>query len=419
MIILGGTTALVDLVTSAAGTVQAHVSWVDRDNGAPPVEVPGSENYIISTATTTTIGESPTGVNKRNLKLILVRNAHATVSNTITVRHNDGTNTVELAEVTLLPSEKLIIDDNGVVFVYDAQGGVKGPSSGGVDPSINDFRLTGVSATPVMTSDNAALSTIYLAQHKGNAIALFDGVNWQLAEPPAEVSLAVTGRTTDLPFDIFAYLNTSGVVTLEFLNWTNATTRATGLTRVDGVWTKTGDSTRRYLGSCRARSATTFAFVRSTADVSVKLDLWNNNNRVETSFMLWSLTNSWAYTLATWRQAQALATMQVDIMVGLQQETFNARLAVTSRNSTISIPRHVGIGYDVTTAILAASVSAATANTVISIEAHQMAQIAHQPAIGRHFYAWLEISTATGTCTWIGDDGALRLMSGMTGSWES
>jgi hypothetical protein len=186
---------------------------------------------------------------------------------------------------------------------------------------------------------------------------------------------------------------------------------------VNGVWTKTGDQTRRYLGSCRPRSATTYHWVLNGTDAPVKLDLWNVDNRVEMSFNLVASTNTWTYTTATWRQAQGSTNYQVDIMVGLQEDFFESTLITSSRNSTISIPRQCGIGYDSTTAFNGET--AATTNTVASIEACQMARIKNQPGIGRHFYAWLEISTATGTCTWVGDDGALRLQSGMSGSWNA
>jgi hypothetical protein len=188
------------------------------------------------------------------------------------------------------------------------------------------------------------------------------------------------------------------------------------LVRLDGVLVKSGDSTRRYLGSCRPRSATTFHHVTAGDDLPCKFDLWNVANRIEFPFRLRALTNTWTYTLATWRQAQGSANYQVDVMVGLQEENFLADLIVSSRNSTVSIPRQVGIGFDSTTAFT--GLASETANTVVSIECQQEATISHMPTIGRHFYAWLEISTATGTCTWIGDDGALRLQSGMTGSWN-
>ncbi len=280
-------------------------------------------------------------------------------------------------------------------------------------PITNGFRLTGVSATPIMTADSTTLNTIFLTPFRGSQIALYNGTSWDLFSS-AEVSLAVTGRTTDLPFDVFAF-NSSGVVTLEFLDWSTATARATNLVLQDGVWCKTGDLTRRYLGSCRARSATTFHWVRAGVDLPAKLDLFNAVNRVATSFSLIASTNTWNYTVATWRQAQGSTNYQIDVMVGLQEESFVADLQVTSRNSTISIARSVGIGFDSTTAFT--GVTSTTTNTVINQNADQQASIANLPAIGRHFYAWIEISVATGTNTFVGDDGALNIQSGMIGIW--
>jgi hypothetical protein len=414
MINLVGTAEKIQLVTSAAGAIDVLNAWADWDTTTQVGENPDGSSAAITTAATTDIIAAPGAGKRRNVKLISVRNKSASVSNTVTLQRVDATRTVEIFKTPLLANEQLILSDAGVPFVYDAFGGVKNAGTPAIDPSINDFRLSGVSGTPVMTADSTTLSTIFLAQYKGNRIALYDGANWQLLTPLSEVSLAVSGRTTDLPFDIFAFLS-GGAVTLEFLNWTNSTTRATGLTRVDGIWTKTGDPTRRYLGSCRARSATTFHWVRAGVDLPAKLDLFNANNRVEVNWSVVSLTNSWAYTLATWRQAQGSALYQCEVMVGLQEENFGATVAVTSRNSTISIPRHVGIGYDSTTAI--SGVTSGTANTVASIEADQWGRFINQPTIGTHKYCWLEISTATGTCTWVGDDGALRLQSGMTGEW--
>jgi hypothetical protein len=377
---------------------------------------PGMKNTKITTATTTTIDHtsSPASGVARTINCIIIKNIHASASNTISVIHSDGTTIVELHECTLFAGEKIELSDSGTFRVYDSNGQLK---VGGlaVDPSVNNFRLTGVSATPIMVADSTILSTIFLAQFNGNAIALNDGTNWQLVQPTSEPSLAVTGRTTDLPFDIFAFIS-AGSVALEFLNWTSATARATALARTNGVWVKSGDITRRYLGSCRARSATTFHHVTVGTDLPCKFDLWNVDNRREHGFRLLASTNTWAYTLATWRQAQASANYQIEVMVGLQEDFFEATLLTASRNSTISIPRHCGIGFDSTTAFT--GISAGSTNEVASIENHQIARIKHQPTIGRHFYAWLEISTATGTCTWIGDDGALRIQTGMTGCWE-
>jgi hypothetical protein len=417
--LLQSATDQLELVLTAAGDVDAHVSFVDTDATVTSASdmVPGKQNLNSTTASTFQLCSSPASGKVRNVKFISVRNVHATVSNTATVQYTSSSpsGTFELFKCTLLAGEQLVCRE-GTWFHFDALGAVY--STGGVlvDPARNDFRLSGVTATPVMTADSTSLSTIFLCQYKGNHLSLFDGTNWQDCAPAAEVSLAVTGRTTDLPFDIFAFLN-AGVVTLEFTNWTNATTRATALVRLDGVLVKSGDSTRRYLGSCRPRSATAFHFVRNGDDLPCKFDLWNVTNRVEFPFVLRSLTNTWAYTLATWRQAQGSVNYQVDVMVGLQEENFLADLLVTSTNASTTVSRQVGIGFDSTTAFIGAVGSVSNPAAVAS-ECLAHATVSHQPTIGRHFYSWLEISTATGTTTWLGDNGALRVQSGMTGSWN-
>jgi len=408
------------LVTSAAGDIDVEVDFVDTDDPITPTSnmVPDTQSTTIVTAATTDVCATPAASKVRNVKAVKINNVHASVSNVVELLRHDGTNARRLMPaVTLLAGEAAMISDTGVAFHYTALGSVY--SSGGpiVDPARNDFRLSGVTGTPVMVADSTTLSNIFLCQHKGNHLSLFDGNNWQDCAPAAEISLAVTGRTTDLPFDIFGFLS-GGVVTLEFLNWTNATTRATALVRLDGVLVKSGDSTRRYLGSCRPRSATTFHWVTIGSDLPCKFDLWNADNRVEFPFVLRALTNTWAYTLATWRQAQASANYQVDVMVGLQVENFMADLMATSTNASTTVAREVGIGFDSTTAFT--GITGSSSNPA-AVAAQQIAHatLSHQPTIGRHFYAWLEISTATGTTTWFGDNGALRIQSGMTGSWNA
>lgn len=279
---------------------------------------------------------------------------------------------------------------------------------------INGFRLSGVTATPVMTSDNASLNTIFLVPYKSNTIALYDGTNWNLYQPSSERSLALSGRTTDLPFDIFAYDN-AGTVTLEFTNWSNATTRATPLVFQDGVLVRSGATTRRYLGTCRPRSATTFSWRVGTNDASARIDLWNADNRVEIPFFVKDTTNSWNYTTATWRQARASANNQVEVIVGLQESSILLSLQSTSSNTSANIGRVVALAYDSTSVpggVYQASTNAANYITGIS------ASLTHQTGIGRHYYAWLEYSVASGTCTWYGDNAGNTMQSGIHGTFH-
>lgn len=285
------TTDKLQLNLSAAITVDVHASWVDLSG---TTVTPDRTNTNISGAGDTDIVATPGASTTRNVKTLNIRNRHASSSVDVIVKYNANGTVSELHKVTLLAGQALVYVEGFPWVVIPAFSSV-------VDANRNDFRLTGVTATPVMIADSTTLSTIFLTPYKGNGISLYSGGAWHVRSS-GEVSLAVTGRTTDLPFDIFAYDN-AGVVTLEFLDWTNATTRATGLTRQDGVWTKTGDATRRYLGSCRARSATTFHHRLAGDDVPVRIDLWNADNRVEHAFTLRALTNTWTYTTATWRPA--------------------------------------------------------------------------------------------------------------------
>jgi hypothetical protein len=274
-----------------------------------------------------------------------------------------------------------------------------------------------------MTADNNALATIYLAQFRGNVIALYNGVNWDQITS-AEVSLALSGRTTDLPFDIFCY-NSGGVPTLEFLDWTNATTRATALVRQDGVWCKSGALTRRYLGSCRARAGNTFSLVRngvttsSGAGTTAQIDLFNADNQVADYATQTDTTDSWTYTTAAFRQANGSATNQIEIMVGLQEKILKAHATVLVRSSTTSIRGTVGIGVDSTTVNSAQIVQSAISPTS-ALKLPSNAELNTQITIGRRFIAWLEYSVATGTTTWSGDDALASSLhqSGLHIRWE-
>jgi len=295
--------------------------------------------------------------------------------------------------------------------------------NGSGNPATNGFRLTGVSATPVMTADNTSLATIYLAPFRGNVIALYNGVNWDQITS-AEVSLALSGRTTDLPFDIFVY-NSGGVPTLEFLDWTNATTRATAVVRQDGVWCKSGALTRRYVGSCRARVGNTFSLVRngvttaSGVGTTARLDLWNADNQVEDYATQTDTTDSWTWTTASFHQANASATNQIEIMVGLQEKILQAEVVAMARNSTASIRAEVGIGIDSTT-VNSAQITHSAVTPTTSVKMPTIAVLKTQPTIGRRFVAWLEQSVATGTATWSGDDAVAASLqqSGLSIRWE-
>jgi hypothetical protein len=106
--LLDSTSDLVRLITSASASIEVHAAWVDWDTG--PTFTPGSDNVIITTATTTTVVASPTGTIKRQVKNLIIRNDHASTACDVTVEHTDGTDNVQTYKATLLAGEVMIYD---------------------------------------------------------------------------------------------------------------------------------------------------------------------------------------------------------------------------------------------------------------------------------------------------------------------
>lgn len=276
--------------------------------------------------------------------------------------------------------------------------------------SLAQGRLTLTSGTPVTTTDVSGVGVIYYTPYLGNQIALYANSRWEVLRF-AETSITLTGgaHPLDTNFDLFAY-NNNGALALESLAWTNATTRATALTRQDGVLVKSGDATRRYLGTFRTTAAA------NTEDSEAKRFLWNFYNRVERSLRVNEDVNSWTYTTAVYRQANADAANQVGVVVGVAEVLLKVDVDAAGFNSGATATLSVAIGEDSTTTPASGQtmqplVGAANIATPIR------ASLTKYPAVGYHFYAWLEQSTAAGTSTWYGDNNTPTItQSGIRGS---
>jgi hypothetical protein len=272
--------------------------------------------------------------------------------------------------------------------------------------TIQDFRLTLTSGTPVTTGDVTGATTIYACPYKGNSIALYDGTNWNL-RTSAEFSLALGTITAARPYDVFCYDN-AGVPTLEFTAWTNATTRATALTYQDGVLVKTGATTRRYLGTFYTTSTTT------TEDSFTKRFLWNYYNRIKRSLLKRDATASWTYTTATPRYANNNAANIVDMVIGVSEDSVSINLDVAFTNSGGNVNISTGIGFDGISTFVGQGGKGATSTAISTVNA----RFEGYPNIGRHFFSWVESSTAVGTTTWYGTNtsSGIDFYSGLSGS---
>lgn len=89
MILLTTTSSVVRVVTDAAGTIEAHASWVDNNAGTV---TPGeTDTADITTAATATLVAAPAGSQQRSISHLSLRNDHASQAVNCDVQHFNGT----------------------------------------------------------------------------------------------------------------------------------------------------------------------------------------------------------------------------------------------------------------------------------------------------------------------------------------
>lgn len=387
------------LVAVNTGTVNATTSWLE-------------------TATVVTVDTDPVLFSQ----FTFAPTAFFQIANNLsegvpaTMRTNLGLGTVatkaasDAAKTTAVMADAATTIGNIAIFT-DVSGTI---GDGGVSPlvTLNNFcdgRMTLASGTPVTTVDVTAATTIYFTPYKGNQISLFDGASVWTTFTFSELSIAVPGTASTM-YDLFVYDNT-GTPTLETQTWTNDTTRAVGIILQDGVYVKSGATTRRYVGSFRTTTVN-----GQTEDSYAKRYVWNYYNRVEKGMKVVESTNSWTYSTAAFRQANASAANQLDYVQGVSEDIIHAQVlgAMTSTVASLSnVP--VGIGLDSTTVNSATTFGGACVVSSVLDFAH--ANFDSYVAAGRHTIVWLEYGGGGGGVrTWYGDNGVATVQTGIQGT---
>ena len=110
MLLLIGNTDKLQLVTSAAASVDVVASYMDASMAAPPVvqgDTANTQVTAITTATTTDIVAAPAASEMRRIKALHIRNKHATTATDVTVVLDRSATDYEMHKVNLLPGEAL------------------------------------------------------------------------------------------------------------------------------------------------------------------------------------------------------------------------------------------------------------------------------------------------------------------------
>jgi hypothetical protein len=277
-----------------------------------------------------------------------------------------------------------------------------------VNPATCDGRLTLESGVAVSTSDQTAKTSVYFTPFRGNRVSLYDGTRWR-SYTFTERTLALGTLTSDLPYDVYLHDN-AGTLTLEATAWTNTTTRATALTTQDGIFVKTGSTTRRYLGTFVTTATTT------TEDSAQQRFLYNYYHPVSRPLAWLPTDNTWTYDSSTIRQANGSASARVRVVIGVQERTTRVRYAVGSRCTIDNITFGVGIGYDSTTAFATGSLSDQREVFTTGRRESLIASYTHQTPVGLHAYNALEHAQTTNTVTFYGDNGG-TVQHGISGEF--
>lgn len=279
---------------------------------------------------------------------------------------------------------------------------------------VNDFRLTLTTGLPVTVADVTAATSVFWTPKTGNRCTIFTAAGAPTTLTSVELSIALPAVASQM-YDVFVFSN-AGVLTLELLAWTNDTTRATAIVlTTTGTYCKSGDLTRRFVGSVR-----TTTVAGQTEDSAVKRYLSNAYGRVGRALVRQEPAATWTYTLATIRQANANVLNQVDVVACLPELLLALDLVVALANTNAPVAAAVMIGEDSLIAPVAGQAQGyaqtAVANTLLSLHA----TLRKTPAVGRHVYSWLEASVATGTATWTGFGGGFGSgnVAGLYGSIE-
>lgn len=291
-------------------------------------------------------------------------------------------------------------DVNGTV----GDGGV--PPSGTSVNSLCDGRLTLTSGIAVTTTDVLAAVNVYFTPYKGNNLALYDGASTWNTFQFTELSIAVP-LTTATVYDVFCYDNT-GTPTLELTAWTNTTTRATALVLQNGVYVKSGATTRRYLGTF-----VTTGVSGQTEDSEANRFLWNYYNRALRAMTAVDANVSWTYSVAAYRQARASVNNQLNFIIGVAEDIVTAFVQSMFSTSTSAFKSgYVGVGLDSTSANSAQTFVLGQANLSTG-NGFPQAMYQDIVGVGRHALVWLEQGAGSAVQTWTGTGNSM--ISGIQG----
>lgn len=323
-----------------------------------------------------------------------------------------GGGSVAISGTAPIASQILVANIDGTACSWQTVVGVAGVTP---DPLTNGFRLS-PDYTPIRLR-NAFANAVHMVPYTGNTISLYNGSSWDYVKSNGAL-YTLAGRTVGLPFNVFAY-NNAGTLALEVVNWSSPTDQT--MEQQNGVWCKTGDHTRRWVGTCCPTIvSSSYNWVVNSniqTDGAAEIGLWNVDNRAPVSWQVIDKSLGWAYTSTSWRAARGQPNARFIFVAGTAYETaVTASLLAHSSNTAAGVQRKVAIGLNSNalpafgeTGYSTWGTASAAAGAIVQHSAH----FSGSAPLGLSSMYWLESSAATGSTSWYGNN--TDIQSGMTG----
>lgn len=307
------------------------------------------------------------------------------------------------------------LDDN----LREVQAVVRAEYDKTVPALVPSGRLTLTTAVPVTTSDVTGATTVYYTPFASDTIVLYDGTNWaqhtftELSQDTTDNTKSPAAVANNSNYDMFVWNDSGTLRCTRGPAWTSDTGRGTGAATtelelfegryVNKIAITNGPAARRglYVGTIRSDGSA------QINDSLAKRHVWNNYNRRQRPMRVLETTDNWTYTTATIRQVNGSTANQLDFVLGLNEDCVKAHARSALTNNTAGpVIVAVGIGLDSTTAFATGCISGFHQTPAQNVLENTVAEWIGFPGLGRHYLAWLEYSSASGTSTWYGDNGA-------------
>jgi hypothetical protein len=262
-------------------------------------------------------------------------------------------------------------------------------------------RLTLTSVTPVTTSDVTAASSIYYTPYNGDKISLYETASSSWVNCTfTEKTLTLSGLTSGTIYDVFGYLSSNTLALDPPVAWSSTTARSSAISLSNGVYVKTSDTTRRYLGTFRATGTTT------TEDSAANRYLWNNNNRIlrQANVTMYSSSFSWSGATREWNAGSGVT--RLNFINGLNDSPVIVSGYLAVGTGTAGSTVQAGFGIDSTTSFFG---TAYTDSQVSGYVVRALTTTGYISGIGYHYMT--AVQNASAAANWFGVNGGVLLLS--------